>query len=133
MGRYLKEDIITIAGTLSFSSDAVLSPAAFAVDQDDYNPTGLIVSGEFVKTVLRLSSTGANSITGIVAPPAGKWTSLILMNVGSGNITLQNNDVGSVAANRFLMNGNTILAGEESVQIIYDQTSQRWREVARAI
>ena len=105
---------------------SILSPAAFAATQNNYNPAGLADAN-----VLRLTSTGAQSITGITAPSETK--TIIIFNIGAANITLTDASAGSVAANRFQMNGNTILGPNEGIILWYDITTARWRAAGRAI
>lgn len=107
-----------------FSS--ILTPAAFAATQNDYNPVGLADAN-----VLRLTSTGAQSVTGIVAPASTK--TIIVYNIGAANITFVNASAGSTAANRFEMNGNTLLNPNEGAIFWYDITTQRWRCAGRAL
>lgn len=107
-----------------FSS--IISPTAFAAQQNNYNPTGLADAN-----VLRLTSTGAQNITGIVAPSTTK--TITIFNIGASNITLIDASASSAADNRFQMNGNTILNPNEGIILWYDITTARWRAAGRAI
>jgi hypothetical protein len=107
-------------------NSSILSPAAFAATQNNYNPAGLADAN-----VLRLTSTGAQSITGIVAPSTTK--TITIFNIGASNITLTDASASSVAANRFQMNGNIILGANEGVILWYDVTTTRWRAAGKAI
>lgn len=109
-------------GEISIAGSTVLTPPAFAANQNDYNPTGLQIA-----SILRLTSTGANQITGITAPDTARWKLLWITNIGASNITLVNASASSLATNRFATNGNTIVAPGASVILYYDQTAQRWR------
>ena len=102
-----------------------ITPPSIVAQEDDYTPTGISDSN-----ILRLSSTGNNTITGLAAPSPAKGQVILLVNIGSGNITLSNNDGDSLAVNRFLMSGNKNVQSEESVQLTYDVTSQRWRVIS---
>ncbi len=115
-------------GEESIASSSIISPPSFAVNQNDYNPTGLQVA-----SVLRLTATAVVSITGITAPNTARWKKLIIFNVGASNITLTNASASSVIANRFAMNGNLLLNANEGAIFMYDQTSSRWRCLGRAI
>lgn len=101
---------------------SVVSPAAFAAQQNDYNPAGASNAN-----VLRLTSTGNQNVTGIVAPVGAK--TLRIINIGASSITLVNSSVSSIAANRFLSNGNTVLQAGEACDIWYDTISLRWRVI----
>ena len=76
-----------------------------------------------------LSSGAAINLSGIVAGSDGMW--YVLINNGTNNITLTNEDAASTAANRFHFGaGNIILAPDGCIMIVYDNTStnKRWRK-----
>ena len=102
----------------------VLSPSSLgAGPHHDYAPAGWDSSiGS-----LRLSTTGtAKTITGITGGWGGRL--LLAMNIGAVAIILQDdNTVDSTAANRFDLNGDTQLSGDESILLWYDGTTSRWR------
>jgi hypothetical protein len=77
---------------------------------------------------LRVSSTGAQTITGLAAPASGGRL-LLLINVGASTITLAHQSASSVAGNRFLFEGgaNLALPASASAFLWYDTTSDRWR------
>jgi hypothetical protein len=101
-------------------NSSIISPAAFAATQNNYNPAGLADA-----VVLRLTSTGAQSITGIVAPATTK--TIIIFNIGAANIALTNASASSTAANRFEFGGNKLLNPNEGITLWYDITTARWR------
>lgn len=76
---------------------------------------------------VRISSDAARSITGILAGFDGEER--LVVNVGAFNITLENQDAGSTAENRLLCPGgaDVVLAPDEAVKIVYDDTTDRWR------
>jgi hypothetical protein len=103
-----------------------LSPAALAANQNDYDPGDA--------NVYRLTATGATrDITGI-DPAGGKTSSgrgrtLTFWNVGSFDIKLMHQNVGSTAANRILISGGsdiTIPSNGYSA-LWYDPDTTRWR------
>src|SRR5690606_27079362 len=105
--------------------DAALSPAQITADQNNYAPTGINTTN-----VLRISTDASRNITGLVN--AGAHTSgrvLTIVNIGSNNIVLTNEDAASTAANRFLLGANHTLEANQSITVIYDGTSSRWRPV----
>lgn len=77
------------------------------------------------KSVWRLSGNAGWSITGIVA--AEPWQVLILHNVGTNNITLKNEDTGSLAANRFILEDHVVVKPKNSAIVQYDSVTKRWR------
>lgn len=85
-------------------------------------------------SVMRLSSDASRDITGIVVSHGtaitnadGEWLQLI--NVGSNNIVLKNQDANSTAANRLLTStgADVTLGANEVANLFYDATTSRWR------
>jgi len=112
-------------GTASLTTLALvtITPTALAANTDNWNPTGLSTAD-----IIRLSSSAAYNLTGIVAPVTDRI--LILDNIGTFTITLKHN-VTSTAANRFLLPGDVDLAlsPDTNVWLQYDLTSARWRVI----
>jgi hypothetical protein len=95
------------------------SPAQLTANQNDYNPgTGVY---------FRLSSDASRDITGIANGVDGRRITLV--NVGTNDIVLKNNDAGSTAANRLLTGtgADVTLGADDSAELIYDATTSRWR------
>lgn len=109
-------------GFLALAND--VTPAQITADQNNYSPTNLDEAA-----VLRLSSDASRTITGIDASVRyGDGDILTLINVGSNNIILSDDDAASSAANRMFLGGTDItLAPEFSITLIYDDTSNVWR------
>lgn len=105
--------------TSSDISNTVASPAQLTADQNDY----ALASGD----ILRISSSAARNITGIVATTGGD--ARLLVNVGSFDITLKHQSASSTAANRFLCAGASdyTLSAGASAPVVYDATSAGWR------
>lgn len=113
---------ISLAGSLALPSD--VSPASIGGSQNDYAPTGHATA-----SVLRLTAGAAYNITGLAGGADGRI--LRLVNIGTNNITLLNESASSLAANRFMLNGaNAVLGTMDSVTLLYDSTSSRWRAIA---
>jgi hypothetical protein len=112
---------LTINGT-------IITPPQITVDQDDYNPVGLDYA-----TIVRIDAAGAGGkrrITGLQAPPAGdnrKVFFQILDGAGGNDVEFRDSDAGSLAANRFLIDGNQTLAPNRGKHFWYDHIVQRWR------
>jgi hypothetical protein len=106
-----------------FAFSGSVTPAPLGTSQNDYNPTGLATATE-----IRQASLAAVNITGLQGGVAGRV--LVLVNVGSFNITLKNQDAASAAANRFAATGAVLVEPDGVVALRYDATSQRWRVVA---
>ena len=111
----------------AFALSGVISPTSIGANQNDYNPTGL--SGA---SCLRLTSSAAYNITGLVGGAAGRIVTL--HNIGSYNLTLVDESSSSTAANRFAMSDsqNIILIPDQACTIQYDATTTRWRLIGTA-
>lgn len=105
-------------GTTGASGD--ISPAQITANQNDYNPTGLSTA-----SILRLNSDAARSITGLAGGSDGRIVTLL--NIGAQLITLEDEDAGSTAANRFALAGDVVLLPDTALTLWYDATSSRWR------
>lgn len=104
------------------SLNSTIAPTALAADTNDWAPTSLATSN-----VIRFSCSSVISITGITAPGVA-GTVLVLHNIGTTNqCNLTNQDSNSSAANRFILPALVTVRPLESVTIIYDSTSARWR------
>jgi hypothetical protein len=92
----------------------------------------LAVSGD--KGAVRLNPASLLTITGI-AISGGNTDGdiLVLHNVSTVNVVLNDDDSGSTAANRILLNGNQTLLPDQSCALWYDSTSSRWRLWASSI
>lgn len=120
--------VVTVASaTGSFALLGDISPSISAA-QNDWSPTGLSTASRIYVT-----ATGAGrSITGLSGGAAGRVITLV--NAGSLFITLENEDAGSSAANRFSLGSTDIsLWTGDSVVLVYDENASRWRCVAERI
>lgn len=111
---------ININGPISFP--AQVTPAALGVgNNNDYNPGNAFL--------LRLTpNAGGSIITGISGGVTGKQLRLKNLNTGIVIISITQEDVASIAANRFLRSQN-ILPGQV-LTIEYDGTSSRWELIS---
>lgn len=99
-----------------------ITPTTLAASADDYSPTGLATAAR-----IRLAASTAVSLTGLLAGVDGRR--IMLHNTAAFAITLKDEDAGSAAANRFTLNGDIALSQDQSIQVEYDGTTQRWRAV----
>lgn len=113
---------LNFTGALFFNGQ--ISPASLSGSQNNYSPSGIATAN-----VVRLTSSAAVNITGLLAPATnGQRVTIQNINaVGGFNITLTANDTNSTAANRFLLPHPIGLQPFQSVPIIYDATSGGWR------
>lgn len=120
----LSTPVVTGAsGTFALKGD--LSPAAFGSSQNNYSPTGLDTAA-----VLRLSASAPSlSITGLAGGADGRI--IVVLNIGAETFSLVDESASSSAANRFALSADIAITQDESVTLIYDSTSSRWRVMAR--
>jgi hypothetical protein len=106
---------------VTYRPDLTLSPAQITADQNDYFPTSGAVRA------WRLTSDAARNVTGIAGGQANMRRQII--NVGANNIVLQNQNVGSTAANRVITGtgADITIAPDDVVNLWYDGTTARWR------
>lgn len=109
---------LAIGGTFQLS---VASPSQITSNQNNYNPS--------TASYWRLSSNASRDITGI---NASNERLLIITNVGSQNIVFKHQSTSSTAGNRFLFStgADITLVGNQTLTILYDRVTQRWRDIA---
>jgi hypothetical protein len=117
------------AAVMSFDP---ISPATLAAGAtQDY--AGLLTgtANNGMRHLARLSGDGAgtSALGGIDATSAQDGDTFKLVNVSANNVTLNHQDVGSVAANRIISptGANFVLGPDESCEIYYDVADTRWR------
>lgn len=110
-----------ILGSGVVLGEAITAPTLVA------NTDNLLVPDIQTAIMLRVISTGNYSLTGVVPANDTKAWMLFITNVGANNITLKNNDAGSLSTNRFLVGGNKTLQTDEGILLYYDPISKRWR------
>lgn len=107
-------------GAASSARSGTDSPAQITSDQNNYS----IGSSRYQ----RLSTNASRTITGIVATTGGD--EIVIMNVGSQNLLLANENASSTAANRILFATGAVsltLGENKAATLVYDGTSSRWR------
>lgn len=112
-------------GSVEWSGD--ISPAQLAANQNDYAPTNCATN-----TVIRVSADQPRNITGLSCSNADGMVRVIV-NVGTNSdsvVILKNADAGSLAANRFDLDHDVVLAHDDTVALLYDATDSRWKQLA---
>lgn len=125
--RLLIDRVNEISAALAIgavSPTATFTDGALGATEDDYGPAGMEDASR-----LRLTSTGATDLSGILARTDGD--TLWLTNLGSEVITLTHDDSASAAANRFSLPtayqaGGLGLGQFDSVILVYDGTLATW-------
>lgn len=122
-GTYPNPSVDRVSGDLALTGD--LSPAQITANQNNYNPTSL--SGA---AILRLNSDGDYNVTGLAGGSDGRL--MIVINVTAARtLTLTDEDTLSSAANRFALGADVAIGPGESIALVYDSTSSRWRPFNR--
>ncbi len=110
-----------VTGNMRFRD--TISPAALAAGAtNDYAPAGIAS----VSRARLGADVAGSSLTGLAANQGG-WI-LSLFNLGPGSLTLNNQNAGSAAANRFALPGGVdiVLAPFGATMLVYDATMQNW-------
>lgn len=125
-------EVLEQIGSAVFGDDVslngIITPTTLAGDVNNYAPTGLATC-----SVIRLGGGSSDrNISGIAAPPAGKSQVILLLNIGTSNALILNNQSGSSSTgNKFFGEG----AGDVTVHkgggvwLYYDTVSAAWRIV----
>jgi len=91
------------------------------------NVNNLVIPNLESTVLVRLNVTGNRSLTGIVPISTEVAQEIQIFNVGTGNLSMKNNDAGSSGDNRFLLGANRKVQSNEGVRLIYDPAYNRWR------
>lgn len=98
------------------------------------NTNDLSIPNLSSSSLVRITSSGNFSLTGIVVPDNTKSYFFSIFNVGvTGQIIFKNNDAGSLAQNRFLLGNDITVQAGEGLTFIYDPVDQRWRSPGKNI
>lgn len=117
----------TAVGKSLFLNGFITPTALASGNTDDWNPIGLSTA-----CVIRVTPNASGStLRGITAPTfAGTdiGKTLHMLNVGTANLTLSNQSIGSTAANRLILGSTSlVIAPGQGIVFWYDSTSSRWR------
>ena len=106
---------------------STITPPALTINTNDYNPT----NGPQAN-IWRISSTGAVNVTGIGSSGlSGQTQWLTLINIGTQNISITNQDGLSTAGFRIITGtgGTIVLGADATMTLVYDPLTIRWRKV----
>jgi hypothetical protein len=115
-------------GEIIFNTGLVLPPAITV--NISANTNNLSVPTLSSGVLMRFNNSGNNNLTGIIPPDITQGNLLYIANVGSGQLTIMDNDPLSSANNRFLCGGNKVMQANEAMIFVYDTISLRWRSFA---
>jgi hypothetical protein len=118
-----------VGGTFAFKPER---PAQITTNQNDYQTAS-------VSKYVFLDSSGAVNITGLkdTTSPSANFAQdgeeRVIVNNGSNNITLKNEDAASTAQFRFhnSTGADIVLAADQAADLVYDSTLSRWRVFKR--
>jgi len=115
-------NVATIYGTNNTFLGGVLSPTGLTASVNDYDPGAC--------RYMLLTSDGSYNVTGLAAGVSGQ--DVFIVNTSAVTITLVNQSVSSVAANRFIFDtgANVALTQNQGIKLFYDATAARWRGFA---
>jgi Chaperone of endosialidase len=120
----------TIAGDKTLSGNTTFEGSFATKKGTDFSTVGTSSDVNFGNTSLvRLTGTSAQTITGIAGGVDGKL--LTIINAGTAAASITNQDTLSVAANRITTGtGSAIsLPADASLSLVYDAGASRWRVV----
>ena len=109
-----------ITQQITYDPSVVINPNITS-NQDDYAPTGWQTCA-----LAEIQPTGNRSITGLEAPNPIAYVEKTFVNMATDNVTFQNDNSSSLAANRFLMKTNETLDNYGSVTFNYSVLQSRW-------
>jgi len=117
---------ISSSGDLKFSGNLNLNgdvAETLDADVDNWNPTGLTNATRII-----VDCTSNAEITGITAPASSVNQTLLVVNVGSANLKLMDEDTSSTDANRIINNDNkdVELKNGGGVFLTYVHSEERW-------
>ena len=95
----------------------------YAADQNN-----LVV--DLNSTIIRINASANIVLSGISSTGAVDGQKLIIVSVGTNRVRIQDENVNSVASNRFITGGNIDLFTNGVATFFYDATTQRWRLVS---
>lgn len=122
-GASQSEGTVEITGSITMQT--TISPGTLAAGTtQNYAPTDVGYASYFRITP---DAGGTSALGGLTGIQAGRR--IIIANIGSSNLTINHEDAGSTAENRFRCPGvaNLVIPREGLREFIYDGPSQRWR------
>lgn len=107
----------------SGSTYLTIPPTRAATTTNQHNV--VLTAAEIAAGVVVFNPTSNHDLTGIVPPSPAQGYTLRVLNGGTANLHLRQNDSGSVAANRFVISDDHTLSPGEFSFLIY--ANGAWR------
>jgi hypothetical protein len=108
--------------TAYLAAIGTIAPAQLVANTNDWNPAGLATA-----SVIRFSTDASRNVTGLQGGSENRF--IALHNIGAQPAVLKREDAASAAANRFKIDADITLLGDQSIILMYDATTARWRHV----
>ena len=91
---------------------------------------GQTITTATISRFVHIAASGAADVT-IIQDPPGPFSTLITFSCNDANVTFTDN--GSPTANTLAMAGNFVCSTNDTITLLYDQTNDYWKEVARSV
>ena len=121
MSRIIK-DLNSLTGGINFGGVNDIKNVTITANTND-----LLIPDLQGFTLIRVETTGNFSLTGLVPYDITLAIWVLLFNVGTNNLNIDNNSGSSSANNRFLIGTQKTLQADEGLALVYDPASLRWR------
>lgn len=108
-----------------FTGGGILAFVASAGAANNVNPGGTWPSATYGRLYVN-TAAGAANWTGLEAATVDGQGLLLRNNTGGNNLTLNANNAGSSAANRFNAPGDVVILPGQSIMLVYDLTNGIW-------
>lgn len=120
---------VTFTGGVTFENGISYGDAANFTISANTNNLAITLN----QVLIRLNSTGNYNLTGVVSPDPESTLTIYIVNIGANNVTLKNNDINSLAENRFNMGTDILLQPGEALIFVYDTIANKWQAFAKNI
>lgn len=126
---YISRELNRISKTLADNSEAIFYRTIPATDN---SATAGISANYKIATgsVIRISTSATITLTGIAVKDPNR--EVVLLNVGTGVISLKSQGTESSASYRFALASNYQLSQNAAISLWYDLTSARWRAIGKS-
>ena len=107
---------------------SIISPSQITSTQNNYSPSGWADA-----TMVRISTSNFWGINGFSSVDVSDGEEKVLYNIGTFPFYIAGGHTGSIDSNRVDVGYDYIVNPKESVRLIYDNISNRWRILSQAV
>lgn len=125
--EYIGRELNRVGRNLADTADAVFYRTLPHTDNSLSN--GVSANYKIDGNVLRLSTSNTLTLTGFAIKAPNR--EVVLINIGTGVISMKSAGTESSASFRFLLGTNYQISQNYAITLWYDLTSARWRAIAR--